>query len=158
MVYPIIYRFSTIPGGAGFLPSTVGTVDDQRWWDNRIIHRGWFFLGGYWWCDLTSTENWTQCSWCWSNPPGQVASYVLQCEELLGADRLIWPLGNWQFFIWEMGRSWITTGITVPIMGYFLDDNGGIRTNIYTWDTVKVSVDYFSRGGSSRVEKVHQTM
>ena len=26
------------------------------------------------------------------------------------------------------------------------------------WDTVKISVDYFSKGGSSCVEKVHQTM
>jgi len=25
LVYPIIYRFSAIPGGAGFLPSTVGS-------------------------------------------------------------------------------------------------------------------------------------
>ena len=26
------------------------------------------------------------------------------------------------------------------------------------WDTVKISVDYFSKGGSNRVEKMHQTM
>jgi len=29
---------------------------------------------------------------------------------------------------------------------------------IFTWDTAKISVDYFSKGGSSGVEKVHQTM
>ena len=29
---------------------------------------------------------------------------------------------------------------------------------ISIWDTVKISVDYFSKGGSNRVEKMHQTM
>ena len=29
--YPIIYRFLTIPGGAGFLPSTVGTCFFKQW-------------------------------------------------------------------------------------------------------------------------------
>ena len=36
-----------------------------------------------------------------------------------------------------------------------------IRVYIYIcvfWDTVKTSVGYFSKGGSSRVQKVHQTM
>ena len=33
----------------------------------------------------------------------------------------------------------------------------GIRYK-YIWDTVKISVDYFSKGGSSCVQKVHQTM
>ena len=28
----------------------------------------------------------------------------------------------------------------------------------YIWGTVKISVDYFSKGGSNRVEKMHQTM
>ena len=29
---------------------------------------------------------------------------------------------------------------------------------MFIWDTVKISVDYFSKGGSNRVEKMHQTM
>jgi len=31
VVYPIIYRVSTIQGGAGFLPSTVGIEYDLIW-------------------------------------------------------------------------------------------------------------------------------
>ena len=40
MVYPIIYRFSTIPGGAGFLPSTV-----------RIL-----YMQIVWWCNLSNQK------------------------------------------------------------------------------------------------------
>ena len=36
-------------------------------------------------------------------------------------------------------------------------NNLGLR-NRFIWDAVKISVDYFSKGGSSCVERVHQTM
>ena len=35
MVFPIIYRVSYIPGGAGFRPSTVAPRKDDREWTDR---------------------------------------------------------------------------------------------------------------------------
>ena len=39
LVYPIIYRVFYIPGGAGFLPSTVSIVEGQMHADSDIFQR-----------------------------------------------------------------------------------------------------------------------
>jgi|Cyp1metagenome_2_1107374.scaffolds.fasta_scaffold00640_14 hypothetical protein len=40
MVYPIVYRVSTIQGGPGFLPSTVGTASGSLMIQDGVYHNG----------------------------------------------------------------------------------------------------------------------
>ena len=43
MVYPVLYRVSTIQGGAGFLPSTVDIVLWEKTWVPKELMNGLMF-------------------------------------------------------------------------------------------------------------------
>ena len=51
--------------------------------------------------------------------------------------------------------QWVTALCCLPAEGSSAHQGIGMYA---IWDTVKTGVDYFSKGGSNRVEKMHQTM